>query len=101
VVDIARVEVVNYNDDVGQVAENILLLKLSLAPFLKKFAEITLAIEFLDQAQMAGIVKKIVNNFDDKWMRVLFHEPDFLINCLLIFLLEELDRILRSFESEL
>jgi hypothetical protein len=50
---------------------------------------------------MAGIVEKIVNNFDDKWMRVLFHEPDFLVNCLLIFLLKELHSILRSFESEL
>jgi len=49
---------------------------------------------------MVGIVKKIVNNFDDKWMRVLFHEPDFLENCLLIFLLQELHRILRPFESE-
>jgi len=50
---------------------------------------------------MAGIIKKIVNNFDDKWMWVLFHEPDLLENCLLIFLLEELHRILRSFKSEL
>ena len=81
--------------------ENILLLKLCLPPFIKIFAEITLGVEFLDHAEMTEIVNKIVNNFDYKWMRVLFHEPDFLVNCLLIFLLEELHRILRSFESEL
>jgi hypothetical protein len=78
-----------------------MLLKLSLPPFIKKFAEITLAVEFLDHAQMAGIVKKIINDFNDEWMRVLFHESDFLENCLLIFLLQELHRILRPFESEL
>ena len=49
---------------------------------------------------MARIVKKIVNNFDDKWMRVLFHEPDFPVHCLLLSLVKEVHRILRPFESE-
>ena len=77
-IDVTRVEVVNYHGDVGYEAENILLLELLLSPFIKKIAEITLAIELLDHAEMTGVVKKIVNNFDDEWMRVLFHEPDFL-----------------------
>ena len=55
-----------------------MLLKLYLTPFKKKFAEITLSVEFLDHAQMARIFLKIVNNFDNKWMGILFHEPDFL-----------------------
>jgi hypothetical protein len=50
---------------------------------------------------MARIVKKIVNDFHDKRMRVLFHEPDFLVNCLLIFLFQEFHCIFRPFESEL
>jgi hypothetical protein len=50
---------------------------------------------------MASIVKKIVNNFDDKWMRVLFHESDFLHHCLLISLFKKVQCILRPFESEL
>ena len=47
-VDIARVEMMNYHDDVGKEAENIVLIKLSLASFMKIFAEITLGVKFLD-----------------------------------------------------
>ena len=53
---------------------------------MKIFDEITLAEDFLDNAQMAGIVKKIVNNFDYKWMRIIFHESDFLKQLLDLFL---------------
>ena len=49
---------------------------------------------------MAGIVTKIVDNFDDKWMRVLFHEHDFLHHCLYLSLVQEVHRLLRPFESE-
>jgi hypothetical protein len=60
---------------------------------MKIFAEITLAVEFLDHAQVAGIVNKIVNDFDDKWMRILFHEPDLLLHCLLNTILKEVQLI--------
>ena len=83
---------VNYHCDIGYEAENILLLKWSLPPYFKKFAEITLNIEILDHAQMAGVVKKIVDYFDDEWIRVLFHEPDFLEYCLLLTLVQEFHR---------
>jgi len=33
-------------------------------------------------------------------MRILFHESDLLVNCLLIFLLQEFHRILRSFDCK-
>jgi hypothetical protein len=56
---------------------------------MKIFAEITLAVEFLDHAQVAGIVNKIVYDFDDKWMRIFFHEPDLLLHCLLYFLVKK------------
>ena len=46
--------------------------------FLQILVEITQAVKFLDHAEMTKIVSKIVNNFDNKWMRVLFHEPDLL-----------------------
>ena len=67
---------------------------------MKIFAKITLAVEFLDHAQMAGIVKKIVNNFDNKWMGILFHEFNFIENCLSSSLIQEIDRAHRPFNSE-
>jgi hypothetical protein len=100
-VNLTRVEVVNYQGDISYEMENILLHEFFLAPFIKIFSEISHTIELLDHAQMASIVKKIVNNFDDKWMRVLFHEPDFLHHCLLIYLFKKVQCILRPFESEL
>ena len=60
---------------------------------MKIFAKITLDVEFLDHAQMAGIIKKIVNNFDDKWMRILFHEPDLLLHRLLNTIIKEVQLI--------
>ena len=50
---------------------------------------------------MARVVKKIVNNFDDKWMRVLFHEPDFLQHCLLVALVKHFHRFLSPFDCKL
>jgi hypothetical protein len=41
---------------------------------------------------MAGIVNKIVNYFDDKWVRVLLHQPDLIENSLLLFLVQEFHR---------
>jgi hypothetical protein len=49
---------------------------------------------------MARIVKKIVNNFDNKWVRVLFHQPDLLENRLLLTLIQEFHRKHRPFDSE-
>jgi hypothetical protein len=40
---------------------------------------------------MASIIKKIVNDFDDKWMRILFHQSDFLMNCLNFSLIQEIN----------
>jgi hypothetical protein len=100
-VDVTRVEVINYHSDISYEAENLFLLKFFLTPIIKKFVEITLTIELLNHAEMAGIVKKIVNDFDDKWMRVLFHESDFLQHCLLISLFNEFQLIPRPFDSEL
>ena len=56
---------VNYQDYIGQELENLLLLKLYHPPFNKKVAEITLTEVFFDNILMTGIVKKIVNNFDN------------------------------------
>jgi hypothetical protein len=50
---------------------------------------------------MAIRVKKIVNNFDDKWMRVLFHESDLLKSCLLFFFIQDFERILEPFDCKL
>jgi hypothetical protein len=50
---------------------------------------------------MAINVNKIINNFDDKWMRVLFHEPDFLQHCLLIALLKHFHCFLSPFDCKL
>ena len=55
-VDVTRVEMVNYQSDIGYEAENFFLLKLSIPPFIKIFSEITHTIELLDHAQMASIV---------------------------------------------
>jgi hypothetical protein len=49
---------------------------------------------------MAGMIKKIVNDFDDKWMRVLFHEPDFLMNCLNFTLIQEINLEHRPFDCK-
>jgi hypothetical protein len=49
---------------------------------------------------MTRIVKKIVKNFDDKRMRVLFHEPDLLKCCLPLFIVQDFHRILRPFDSK-
>jgi hypothetical protein len=50
---------------------------------------------------MAVNVNKIVYNFDDKWMRVLFHEPDFLEHCLLVALVKHIHSFLSPFDSKL
>ena len=50
---------------------------------------------------MAVNVKKIVKNFDDEWMRVLFHEPDFLPHCLLLARVKQVQRFLRPFNCKL
>ena len=50
---------------------------------------------------MAVNVNKIINNFDDKWMRVLFHEPDFLEHCLLVALVKHFHSFLSPFDSKL
>jgi hypothetical protein len=49
---------------------------------------------------MTRIFLKIVNNFDDEWMRVLFHEPDFLQHSLMLSYFQEFHRSHRSFDSE-
>ena len=64
------------------------------------FGEIALSVNFLDHTQMTRIVKKIVNYFDDKWVGVLFHQPDFLKNCLMLFLVQEFHRCHRPFDCE-
>ena len=64
-VNITRIEVVNYHDNICQVLENLLLLKLFHAPFKKKVLKITLTEVFFDNILMAGIVKKFINNFDN------------------------------------
>jgi hypothetical protein len=40
---------------------------------------------------MASIIKKIVNDFDDKWMTILFHQSDFLMNCMNFRLIQEIN----------
>ena len=49
---------------------------------------------------MARIFKKIVYNFDYKWMRILFHEPDLVEYCLVLSLVQEFHRTHRPFDSE-
>ena len=49
---------------------------------------------------MACIVNKIVNEFDDKWMRVLLHEPDLIEKPLLLFLVQEFHRKHRPFDCK-
>jgi hypothetical protein len=49
---------------------------------------------------MAGIVKKIVNNFDDKWMGILFHELNFIEYCLTLSRFQEFHWRHRPFDSE-
>jgi hypothetical protein len=49
---------------------------------------------------MAGIVNKIVNDFDDKWMRVLLHQPDLVENGLLLFLVQQFHRKHRPFDCK-
>jgi hypothetical protein len=71
-----------------------------LSSLLKKFAEITLVVVFLDQTLMPGIVNKIINNFDNKWMRFFFHEPYFLKHCLLLSVILQAYRNLRPFNSK-
>jgi hypothetical protein len=92
---------VNYQGDIGNEAENLFLLKFLISSFIKILSEISYTIELLDHAQMASIIKKIVNDFDDKWMRVLSDEPDFLMNCLNFTLIQEINLEHRPFESEL
>ena len=47
-IDVGGVELMNNYDDVRYEAKNIILFKLFLSPFKKKFAEIILSVEFLD-----------------------------------------------------
>jgi hypothetical protein len=49
---------------------------------------------------VAGIVEKIVNNFDDEWVGLLFHQPDLFLQCLLLFLLKKVKWHNRPFKSE-
>ena len=49
---------------------------------------------------MARIVKEIVNDFDDKRVRVLFHESDLLKYCLLLTVIQKFHRKHRPFDSE-
>ena len=49
---------------------------------------------------MAVIIKKIVKNFDDKWVRILFHEPDFLKPLLLLSLAKQLYLIIMPFYGD-
>jgi hypothetical protein len=67
---------------------------------MKIFVEIALSVNFLDHTQMTRIIKKIVNNFDYKWVGVLFHQSDFLENCLMLFLVQEFHRCHRPFDCE-
>jgi hypothetical protein len=60
-----------------------------LLSFKEELAEITIAVEILDNALVAGIVEKIVNNFDDEWVRLLFHQPDLFKHGLLLFILKK------------
>ncbi len=55
----------------------------------EELAEIPQAVEILDNAQVAGTVFKIVYDFDDKWVRLLFHQSDLFLQCLLIYLLKK------------
>ena len=64
-VNITRIEVVNYHDNICQVLENLFFLKLFHHPFKKKVLKITLTEVFFDNILMTGIVNKIVNNFDN------------------------------------
>jgi hypothetical protein len=60
-----------------------------LLSFKEELAEITIAVEILDNALVAGIVEKIVNNFDNEWVRLLFHQPYLFQHCLLLFILKK------------
>jgi hypothetical protein len=53
-----------------------LLRKWYLSSFKEELAKIPLAIEILDNTQVTGIVDKIVYDFDDKFVRLLFHDSD-------------------------
>jgi hypothetical protein len=51
-----------------------LLIKWYLSSFKEELAKIPLAIEILDYAQVTRIVDKIVYYFDNKLVRLLFHD---------------------------
>ena len=53
-----------------------LLRKWYLPSIIEVLAEIPLAVEILDYAQVTRIVYKIVYDFDNKWVRLLFHDSD-------------------------
>jgi hypothetical protein len=56
---------------------DLFLLELLLLSFNKKFFEVTLSEEFLDNALTSFRVNKIVNDLDNELMREILHEPDF------------------------
>jgi hypothetical protein len=49
---------------------------------------------------VAWIVEKIVNNSDDEWVRLLFHQSDLFQQCLLLFLLKKIKCDIWPFKSE-
>ena len=49
---------------------------------------------------MARVVKKIVKNFYDKWVRILFHQSYFLKCCLLLTLFHQSHFILQHLDCK-
>ena len=66
------------HDNIGEEMKNFFLLELFLLSFNKKFFEVTLSEEFLDNALTSFRVNKIVDDLDYELMREILHEPDLL-----------------------
>ena len=79
--------------------QDFLFRKWYLPSIKEELAKITLDIEILDNAQVTGIIDKIVYYFNYKWVRVFFHQSDLFNYSVLIFLLKKVKWHIRPFKS--
>ena len=77
-----------------------MLFKIFPLSFLKKVSEIALFVEVLHNAQSASVINKIVTYLDNKWVRVLLHESDFLQLLLLLSLRKQAHLNKCDFDSD-
>ena len=85
-VDVARIQIVDYEYDVGEESKDFLLGEQYPVSLINKFLEISLLVEFLNDALMVIRANIIINNLNDERTCVLSHKFDLFFYILILFL---------------